>query len=102
MMIKRCLSFIGFALATCLGSLSSYASERVGFGESIYRVVAYVQPYGGEHTKHELTLAQWRSGSDTGSSHIKSNLIALSNHFGLIGAVPMAVPDWPAAINLSA
>lgn len=99
MMIKRCLSFIGLALAMCLGSFAAHAGERVGFGESISRAVAYVQPYGGEHAKHELTMAKWRTGSDIGSSHIKSNVIALSSHFGMTGAVPMAVPDWPAAIN---
>ena len=99
-MIKRCLSFICLSLAMCFGSFAAHAGERVGFGESISRAVAYVQPYGGEHAKHELTMTQWRQGSDTGSSHIKSNMIALSNHFGMTGAVPMATPDWPSAINV--
>lgn len=101
MMIKRCMSFIGLGLAMCMGSLA-HGSESVGFVESIYCAVAYVQPYGGENAKHELTMAQWRTGSDASDKHIKSNMIALSNHFGLIGAAPMAVPDWPAAINPSA
>lgn len=100
MMIKRCLSFIGLALVMCLGSFGAQASERVGFGESICRAVAYVQPYGGEHAKHELTMAEWRHGSQDEHDDLASNLIALSNHFGLTGAAPMAVPDWPAAINV--
>jgi hypothetical protein len=94
MMIKRCLSFIGLALALCCASFGAYASELVGFGESIYRAVAYVQPYGGEHVKHELTLAEWRTESQPGNTAVASNLIALSNHFGMARAAPFGVPDW--------
>jgi hypothetical protein len=93
-MIKRCLSFIGLALAMCFASFGAYAYERVGFGESICRAVAYAQPYGGEHIKHELTLTQWRTGSGEEESPVASNLIALSNHFGLTSAAPFGVPDW--------
>lgn len=92
-MIKRYLSYIGLALAMCLGSFGAYASERVGFGESIYRAVAYVQPYGGEHVKHELTMAQWRTDSGAEESPVKSNLIALSNHFGMATAAPFCDAD---------
>jgi len=92
-MIKRCLSFIGLALAMCFSSFGAYASERVGFGESIYRAVAYVQPYGGEHVKHALTLAQWRTSSGAEESPVKSNLIALSNHFGMASAAPFGDVD---------
>lgn len=93
MMIKRCLSFLGLALAMCFTSLGAYASERVGFGESIHRAMAYVQPYGGEHAKHELTMAEWRHGSHDEHDDLASNLIALSNHFGLIGAAPFGAAD---------
>jgi hypothetical protein len=93
MMIKRCLSFIGLALAMCLSSFGAYASEHVGFGESIYRAVAAVQPYGGEHVKHELTMVQWRTGSGEEESPVKSNLIALSNHFGMTSAAPFGDVD---------
>lgn len=92
-MIKRCLSFIGLALAMCFTSFGTYASERVGFGESIYRAVAYVQPYGGEHVKHKLTLSQWRTGVGAGSEHVASNLIALGNHFSMISAAPFGYAD---------
>jgi hypothetical protein len=93
MMIKRCLSFIGLALVMCFTSFGAYASERVGFGESIYRTVAYVQPYGGEHVKHELTMAEWRTVSGEDESPVKSNLIALSNHFGMTSAAPFGDID---------
>jgi hypothetical protein len=98
MMIKRCLSFIGLALAMCLGSFGAYAAERVDHVASF--VLGDSQSFAAQSVKHDLTLAQWRTGSDTGSSHIKSNLIALSNHFGMTSAVPMATPDWPATINV--
>lgn len=98
MMIKRCFSFIGLALAMCLGSFGAYAAERVD------RVASFVlgdsQSFAAQSVKHDLTLTQWRSGGDSGSEPVKSNLIALSNHFGMTGAAPMAVPDWPAAINV--
>jgi hypothetical protein len=98
MMLKRCLSFIGLALAMCFGSFSAYAGDRVEY------VVGFVlgnqESFAAQSVKHELTMAQWRAGSGAGPGHIKSNLIALSNHFGMTGAVPMATPDWPAAINV--
>lgn len=98
-MIKRWASYLGMALAMCLGSFTAHAAERIE-----YIVAASYSGgwHGVESVKHDLTMAQWRTGSDTGASHVASNLIALSNRFGLVGAVPMAVPDWPAAVNLSA
>lgn len=97
MMIKRWASYLGMAIAMCLGSFTAHAAERIE-----YVVAASYSDgwHGVESVKHELTMMQWRQGSDTGASHIKSNLIALSNHFGLVGAVPMATPDWPAAVNV--
>lgn len=98
MMIKRCLSFIGLALAMCFGSFSAYAGERVEY------VVGFVlgnqESFAAQSVKHDLTMAQWRTGSEASSSPVKSNLIALSNHFGMTSAVPMATPDWPAAITV--
>ena len=96
-MIKRCLSFICLGLIACLGSFATQASERAEY--VVAKAISY-QSFGVAQAKHELTMTQWRQGSDTGSSHIKSNLIALSNHFGMTGAVPMATPDWPAAVNV--
>lgn len=99
MMIKRCLSFIGLALAMCLGSFAAHAGERVEYLASYAFGMGDQKSFSAQSVKHELTMAQWRTCSYAGASHMKSNLIALSNHFGLTGAVPMAVPDWPAAIN---
>lgn len=91
MMIKRCLLYIGMALAMCMGSFAVQASERLE-----YLVVQCVgdASYAAESVRHDATLAQWRTGSQTSDSLKPSNLIALSNHFGLASAAPFSVPDW--------
>lgn len=98
MIMKRCLSFIGLALTMCLGSFGAYAAERVDNVASF--VLGDSRSFAAQSVKHDLTLAQWRTGSGVGPGHIKSNLIALSNHFGMTSAVPIATPDWPAAISV--
>lgn len=90
MMIKRFASYLCLALAACF-SFSAMAVERI---EYAYAAVFDVGQYGAKLAKHELTLSQWRQGSQSGSDTPASNLIALSNHFGMISAAPFGVPDW--------
>ena len=90
MMIKRFASYLCLALAACF-SFSAMAFERI---EYAYAATHDIGHYGAKLTKHELTLSQWRQGSQSGSDAPASNLIALSNHFGLSSAAPFGVPDW--------
>lgn len=92
MMIKRCLRYLGLALAGCLLSFTTQAEERIAyvtamtFGET-------GSPHA-ESVKLTLALSQWRTGSEPSDTPIASNLIALSNHYGLTGAASFSVPDW--------
>ena len=90
MMIKRFASYLCLALAACF-SFSAMAVERM---EYAYAATCDIGQYGAKLTKHELTLSQWRQGSKSGSDTPASNLIALSNHFGMTSAAPFGVPDW--------
>lgn len=99
--MRRLTYYMGFVVAAFLSCLSlsafaepisnAYSACRIAFSDS--------EPQGTAMQRLELTLAMWRTGSDTGSIAVKSNLIALSNHFGMTGAVPSATPDWPGAIS---
>ena len=89
-MIKRFDSYLCLALAACF-SFSAMAVERI---EYAYAASYDMGQYGAKLTKHELTLSQWRQGSQPGSDTPTSNLIALSNHFGMTSAAPFGVPDW--------
>lgn len=95
MMIKRCLSYLGVALALCFGSFQAQAVERVTYLTA--QSFAHVGSYAAEGVKHELTLSQWRAESQSGKAAVAANLIALSNHFGLASAAPFGVPDWDAS-----
>lgn len=95
MMIKRFASYLCLALAACF-SFSAMAIERI---EYAYAATYDIGQYGAKLSKHELTLSQWRQESQTGSDTPASNLIALSNHFGMTSAAPFSVPDWDAATN---
>lgn len=89
MMIKRFASYLCMAVAMCF-SFSAFAVERIEYATA----AAYdVGQYGAKLTKHELTLSQWRHGSESGSDAPASNLIALSNHFGMASAVPFGDTD---------
>ena len=91
MMIKRFASYLGMALAMCFIPFSAHAEDRI---EYIVAATCDIGCYGAEGVKHELTLSQWRQESQTGNESVASNLIALSNHFGLASAAPFGVPDW--------
>lgn len=90
MMIKRFASYLCLALAACF-SFSAFAVERI---EYAYAAAHDIGQYGTKLTTHELTLNQWRQSSEAGNDTPASNLIALSNHFGLSSAAPFGVPDW--------
>jgi hypothetical protein len=84
-MMKRLSSYLGFAFAACLAvfSLSAFA-EPVAYA---YRAAATLAELPGVGLKRlELTLAEWRTGSQSGDSDLKSNLRASSNHFVMISA----------------
>lgn len=87
MIIKRFMSYLGWALAACLFSGSALAVEKVTY---LARTAADCSPYGAQSAKHDLTLAQWRQGNQEQPESPASNLIALSNHFGMAGAAPFS------------
>lgn len=88
--IKRCMVYLGMALAMCLGSFSAYAEERIAY----VATASFGESYAVQSVKHELTMSQWRMQSAPCSEPVASNLIKLSNHFGLASAAPFSVPDW--------
>lgn len=90
MMIKRCMVYLGMALAMCLGSFAVQLCAWLGLATA----TVFDQSYAVQSVKHELTLAQWRTGSEPSNTLIASNLIAISNHYGLTSAAPFGVPDW--------
>jgi len=92
-MMMRYLKYCALALCACFGS-SAFAgvltSDRPAW--SVARTLAYVGDlYGASAARLELTLAQWRTGSESTSEGLKSNLRASSNHFVMASA--KTVPD---------
>lgn len=92
MMIKRCFAYLGLSMALMLGSFSAHAVERVTYLAALTFGVG--GSYGEQAVRHKLILDQWQAEAQTGDESVASNLIALSNHFGLAGAAPFDVPDW--------
>lgn len=95
MMMKRCLTYLGMALAMCLGSFAAHAEDRVVYLTAL--TFGDGGSYSAQAVKHTLTMSQWRTESQPGNESVASNLIALSNHFGLASAAPFGVPDWDAS-----
>lgn len=91
MKISRSLSICGLALAGCFGSMVAYAGSGIEYTYAY--TIGFDQSYSACAVKHELTLAQWRSGSEPADETAGSNLIALSNHFGMASASPVSVAD---------
>lgn len=86
-MMKRLSAYLGFAFAACLAvfSLPAFA-EPVAYA---YRSAVTLAELPGVGLKRlELTLAEWRTGSQSGDSDLKSNLRASSNHFVMATAKP--------------
>ncbi|MNC74258.1 hypothetical protein D3C75_1255770 [compost metagenome] len=51
-----------------------------------YQLAALAEPQGVAMQRLELTLAMWRTGSESGTEELKSNLRASSNHFVMTSA----------------
>ena len=86
--MKRLSAYLGLALAACLScfSLSAFAEPVV----SSYRTAFVIsEPQGVAFKRLELTLAMWRTNSQSGSEALKTNLRASSNHFVMVSAKPL-------------
>lgn len=92
MMTKRFISYLVMALAMCLGSFTAHAVEQVSY------MTAHINDgssYSARLIVHDMTLSQWRQASQSGTELPVSNLISLSNHFGMARAAPFGdeMPD---------
>ena len=78
--MKRLTMYLGLAFAACLSCFSATA-----FAEPLravsYHLAVMTEPQGVAMQRLDLTLAMWRTGSQSGSEDLKSNLRASSNHF---------------------
>lgn len=92
MIMKRITAYLGLALAACLScfSLSALAEPLADAYRTAY-VVA--EPQGVALQRLELTLAMWRTGSQSGDEGLKANLRATSNHFVQTSAKPLPESD---------
>ena len=90
MIMKRITAYLGLALAACLScfSLPALAEPLADAYRTAY-VVA--EPQGVALQRLELTLAMWRTGSQSGDEGLKAGLRASSNHFVQTSAKPL--PD---------
>ena len=86
--------YLGLAFAACLScfSLSAFAEPITSAYRTAY-VSAYglSEPQGVAMQRLELTLAMWRTGSQSTDEGLVSNLRASSNHFVMASAKP--APD---------
>jgi hypothetical protein len=82
-MMKHYLKYVVLTLCACLGS-TAFAGP-LDFERQALTMVHVITDvgdlYGAQATRLDLTLAQWRTGSESTSEAMKSNLIASSNHF---------------------
>lgn len=84
-MIKRLTMYLGMALAACMACFSMGAMAEPLRTVS-YHLTAFAEPQGVAMQRLELTLAMWRTVSQSGSEDLKSNLRASSNHFVMTSA----------------
>jgi hypothetical protein len=79
--------YLGLAFAACMACFSMIAmAEPVAYA---YRAaVAMVELPGVGLKRLELTLAMWRTGSQSDGQDLKSNLRASSNHFVMTSTKP--------------
>ncbi|ANF87157.1 hypothetical protein A7J50_3784 [Pseudomonas antarctica] len=89
--MKRMSAYLGLALAACLScfSLSAFAGPIAD--RAAHYLTALNEPQGVAMQRLELTLAMWRTGSQTTDESLASNLRASSNHFVMASAKP--APD---------
>ncbi|WP_458373025.1 hypothetical protein [Pseudomonas laurylsulfatiphila] len=89
-MMKRLTMYLGLAFAACLSCFSAGA-----FAEPIRSAAHYLtavsEPQGVGMHRLDLTLAMWRTGSQSDGEGLKSNLRASSNHF--VMTTSKASPD---------
>lgn len=81
----RLIRYLGLALAACLSCLSISAfAEPLAYA---YRTVVMLAELPSVGVKRlELTLAIWRTGSQSADESLASNLRASSNHFVMTSA----------------
>jgi len=86
-MMERFSTYLGFAIAACVFcfSVPSIAGPLRTLG---YHLAALTEPQGVAMQRLELTLAMWRTGSESGTEELKSNLRASSNHFVITTGKP--------------
>jgi hypothetical protein len=85
MMTKRFTMYLGFALAACMSCFSMAAlAEPVAYACRAAVTLAELPSVGLKRL--ELTLAMWRTGSQSDGQDLKSNLRASSNHFVMTSA----------------
>lgn len=86
-MMKRITMYLGLAFAACLSCFSATA-----FAEPLrtasYHLMALTEPQGVAMQRLDLTLAMWRTGSQSNGEGLKSNLRASSNHFVMTTGKP--------------
>jgi hypothetical protein len=78
--MRRFATYLGFAFAACLACFSMGAMAEPLRAVS-YHLTALAEPQGVAMQRLELTLAMWRTGSQSDGQDLKSNLRASSNHF---------------------
>ena len=92
-MMKRMSAYLGLALAACLScfSMSAFAEPIANVYRTAHYLTALTEPQGVAMQRLELTLAMWRTGSQSTDKGLASNLRASSNHFVMTSA--KAAPD---------
>jgi hypothetical protein len=86
-MMKRLTMYLGLAFAACMACFSVTAMAEPLRAVS-YHLAAMADPQVAAMQRLDLTLAMWRTGSQSGDSDLKSNLRASSNHFVMTTAKP--------------
>lgn len=84
-MMKRLTMYLGLAFAACMACFSA-ASFAEPLRTVSYHLMAMGDPQVAAMQRLELTLVEWRTGSQSGDSDLKSNLRASSNHFVMTSA----------------
>lgn len=88
--MKRFTSYLGLALAACLScfAMSAFAEPIASAYRAAHYLTAITEPQGVAMQRLELTLAMWRTGSQSSDEGLASNLRASSNHFVMTTAKP--------------
>jgi hypothetical protein len=87
--MRRLTTYLGLAFAACLAcfSMTAMAEPLRTFA---HYMVAMDEPQGVSMKRLELTLAQWRTGSEGDDKALSANLRASSNHFVMTSTKPEA------------